>query len=99
MIRHIVLFTVPDPDQHDPVLTALRALEQIPGQHHLEVEANLRLDDYGNEIDFVVYGEFKDEAALRAYKAHPEYQHAVRIVRPLRELRLAADVRARPPIR
>jgi len=39
----------------------------------------------------VVYGEFTDAAALAAYKAHPLYQESIRRVRPLRELRMAAD--------
>ena len=36
-----------------------------------------------------------DEAALMAYKAHPTYAEATRHVRPLRELRLAADFPAK----
>ena len=42
-------------------------------------------------MDWVVYGEFKDTDALAAFKQHPTYQRAIEIVRPLRELRLAAD--------
>jgi len=39
----------------------------------------------------VVYGEFDDEAALAAYKAHPDYQRSIDLVRPIREMRTAAD--------
>jgi quinol monooxygenase YgiN len=39
----------------------------------------------------VVYGEFEDAAALAAYKAHPAYQASIDIVRPIREMRIAAD--------
>jgi hypothetical protein len=42
----------------------------------------------------VVYAEFADDAALAAYKAHPTYAEATRRVRPLREMRFAADVPA-----
>ena len=38
-----------------------------------------------------MYGEFENDAELAAYKAHGLYQEAIRRVRPLRELRLAAD--------
>ena len=43
------------------------------------------------EVDVIVYGEFEDDAALAAYKAHELYAEAIRRVRPLRELRFAAD--------
>lgn len=39
----------------------------------------------------MVYGEFEDEAALAAYKAHPLYRQSIERVRPIREMRLAAD--------
>lgn len=42
-------------------------------------------------MDVIVYGEFDDAAALAAYKAHELYAEAIRRVRPLRELRFAAD--------
>jgi quinol monooxygenase YgiN len=44
-----------------------------------------------------VYAEFKDEAALAAYKAHPIYQVSIAKVRPLRELRLAVDFESALP--
>ena len=53
------------------------------------------LDQIGIEVDGVVYAEFADEAALHAYTAHPTYAEATRRVRPLREVRLAADFAAR----
>ena len=40
----------------------------------------------------MVYGEFADAAALAAYKAHPIYEETTRRVRPMRELRLSADI-------
>jgi quinol monooxygenase YgiN len=42
----------------------------------------------------VVYAEFEDEAALAAYKAHPVYDQCTARVRPLRDLRIAADFTA-----
>ena len=53
------------------------------------------MDQISNEVDVVVYAEFEDAAALAAYKAHPTYAEATRLVRPLRELRLSADVVAK----
>ena len=55
---------------------------------------NAKVDQFGNDVDVVVYAEFADEAALAAYKAHPIYAEATRRVRPLRELRYAADFKA-----
>ncbi|MCM5554627.1 Dabb family protein [Pleomorphomonas sp. NRK KF1] len=95
MIRHIVYFSVRSTDDRQRVLEGLRLLEANPHALILEVEENLKLDSIGNEVDFVVYGEFADATALDAFKAHPSYEASIAAVRPLRELRMAADVVAR----
>ena len=95
MIRHIVYFSVRSADDRQRVLDGLRLLEANPHALHLEVGENLKLDSLGNEIDFVVYGEFADEAALEAFKAHPVYEASIAVVRPIRDLRIAADIVAR----
>jgi hypothetical protein len=60
---------------------------------------NLKTDQLGGEADMIVYGEFESEAQLAAYKAHPNYQRSIEIVRPLRELRIAADYRVEEAVR
>jgi quinol monooxygenase YgiN len=55
---------------------------------------NLKTDQMGADADLIVYGEFEDEAQLAAYKAHPNYQRSIEIVRPLREMRISAVDRA-----
>ena len=92
MIRHIVFFTARDPDEIEAIITGLERLGQIPSAGHFEVRRNTRVDQIGNEVDVVVYAEFADAAALAAYKAHPIYVDVTHKVRPLRELRLAADI-------
>jgi hypothetical protein len=92
MIRHIVFFSARDPAEVDLIEAGLKPLETIAAATVLEVRRNLGQDQLGNEIDIVVYGEFRDEAALAAYKADPRYVGAIRIVRPLREHRFAADI-------
>lgn len=91
MIRHIVLFSAKRPDDVPAILDGLGLLRGIPHALRLEVVRNGRLDQLGNDIDVVVYGEFADEAALAAYKAHPLYQQAIAAVRPLRDIRHAVD--------
>jgi quinol monooxygenase YgiN len=95
MIRHVVYFSVRSEADRDRVLSGLRLLEANPHALHLEVGENLKLDSLGNDIDFVVYGEFADEAALEAFKAHPVYEASIAVVRPIRDLRIAADIVAR----
>ena len=95
MIRHIVYFSVRSADDRQRVLDGLRLLEANPHALLLEVEENLKLDSLGNEVDFVVYGEFADADALKAFKAHSSYEASIAAVRPLREQRMAADVTAR----
>ena len=92
MIRHIVFFSVKDPAQLDEVEEGLKLLEQSPYPTLLEVKRNLRRDLFDNDVDLVVYGEFPDQAALDAYKQDPLYQRSIDRVRPLRELRIAADI-------
>ncbi len=91
MIRHIVFFTVPNEADREAVRAGLSILTEIPFARTLEVAENVKTDQFGNSIDFVVYGEFDDEAALAAYKAHPTYQRSIERVRPIRDLRIAAD--------
>ncbi len=91
MLRHIVFFSVRDPKDRQAVFDGLSILKTVPHGRNLEVgEVELR-DPISQQVDFVVYGEFEDEAELAAYKAHPVYQQSIAIVRPLRELRVAAD--------
>ena len=94
MIRHIVFFTAKDPADLPRIVEGLELLGQIPHSEHFEVVRNSKVDQFGNDVAVVVYGEFADEAALAAYKAHPIYAEATRRVRPLREIRYAADFTA-----
>lgn len=91
MIRHIVFFTAKDKAHVDKIVDGLSVLAKIPHARRLEVARNRKSDRLGNEIDVIVYGEFDNEVELEAYKAHELYQESIRQVRPLRELRLAAD--------
>jgi quinol monooxygenase YgiN len=92
MIRHIVMFTLKDRAELDAIVARLSRLGKIPGSTHFEVQPNLKADQIGNDIDIVVYGEFPDLAALKAYKQHPTYAETTNAVRPRRELRFAADI-------
>ncbi|GLR91659.1 Dabb family protein [Bradyrhizobium iriomotense] len=91
MIRHIVFFTAKDKAHINRMMEGLSILTTIPHARRAEVARNHKSDQLGNEIDVVVYGEFDNETELVAYKAHELYQESIRRVRPLRELRLAAD--------
>lgn len=90
MIRHIVFFTVPE-ENREAVRNGLSVLTGIPHALKLEIGENIKSDQWGNAVDFVVYGEFENEAALAAYKAHPDYDLSTRTVKPLRDTRIAAD--------
>ncbi|MGP2492274.1 Dabb family protein [Mesorhizobium sp. PUT5] len=95
MIRHIVFFSVRHKDEVEAVRKGLMALGDIPHSNFFEVVANTKVDPLSDEVNLVVYAEFEDQAALAAYKAHPLYDETTRKVRPLRELRLSADVESR----
>ena len=90
-IRHVVFFSVADKNDIDRVVDGLLMLKNIPQSSVFEVVQNSRVDELSGETDVIVYAEFVDDAALQAYKAHPIYQQAIDVVRPLREMRIAAD--------
>ena len=91
MIRHIVFFTARVAEDREAVGAGLDILLGIPHGTNKEIGRNRHVDALSERVDFVVYGEFADEAELAAYKAHPLYQRSIEIVRPLREMRIAAD--------
>lgn len=92
MIRHIVFFSARDPANIEVIRDGLMMLREIPHSQHFEVGRNLQSDGLGGaRVDLVVYAEFADEAALAAYKADPIYEACIARVRPMRELRIAAD--------
>ncbi len=92
MIRHIVFFTMKDPAKAEDAISHLERLGTIPGARNFKVRRNAKADQFGNDIDIVVYGEFDSIDALHAYKKHPTYADVTSIVRPMRELRFAADI-------
>lgn len=91
MIRHFVFFTAKSDGNVEAIRQGLQLLTRIPDALHLEIALNRKSDPMSKEVDVVVYGEFKDDAALAAYKAHALYAEAIKRVRHLRELRFAAD--------
>jgi hypothetical protein len=93
MIRHIAFFSAIDPDDLDAIEAGLWILKDNPHAEAFSVSRNLALDEIpGPHPDFVVMADIKDETALAAYKAHPLYAESIRRVRPLRDIRVAADL-------
>lgn len=90
-IRHVVFFSAADVNDVARIVGGLSLLKNIPHASVFEVVQNSRVDELSGEVDVVAYAEFVDDAALQAYKAHPIYQQAIDVVRPLREMRIAAD--------
>ncbi|MBB4265207.1 Dabb family protein [Roseospira visakhapatnamensis] len=91
MIRHVVLFSLKHPDNLEQAREGLQRLADIPEARDLEVAVNLKTDRFDNQVDLIVHAIFDDAAALDAYKHHPIYQDAIATVRPLRDMRVAAD--------
>lgn len=91
MIRHIVFFSAKDEADVERIAEGLGMLAEIPHSDFFEIGINRKVDQIGTEVDVIVYGEFRDEAALAAYKAHPIYDACTAKVRPMREIRMAAD--------
>jgi len=91
-LRHIVFFSARDKADIPRIVEGLSLLGQIPHSSFFEVKRNTRSDALSEEVDVVVYAEFDSAEAMARYKADPIYQQSIDIVRPLRELRIAADI-------
>jgi len=95
MIRHIVFFSAGNGHSVDEIREGLMMLREIPYSQSFEVGCNLQSDAItGASVDLVVYAEFEDEDSLAAYKAHPIYTQCIDLVRPMREMRIAADFKS-----
>lgn len=90
-IRHVVFFSAKDKKDVSRIVDGLSVLAKIPHSEVFEIRQNTREDALSGEVDVVVYAEFASAEALAAYKSHPLYQDSIDVVRPLRELRIAAD--------
>lgn len=91
IIRHVVFFSSKDVNDIDRIMEGLSMLSTIPSLDHFEVSRNRNEDRFSNNVDVIVYAEFENEAALEAYRSHQIYQDCIEIVRPLRDMRIAAD--------
>ncbi len=90
MIRHIVFSTCSEANRVK-VCDGLSLLGNIPHAQKFEIASNAKIDLYGNDVDIIVYAEFADEDAFHAYKSHALYEEATNLVKPLRDIRIAAD--------
>jgi len=90
-LRHVVFFSARDKADIPRIVTGLKMLAAIPHSRNFEVRRNSQSDALSSEVDVIVYAEFDSADALAAYKAHPLYAASIKAVRPLREMRIAAD--------
>ena len=90
-LRHVVFFSAKDKADIPQILAGLGMLAGIPHAQNFEVRSNTQADSLSSEVDVIVYAEFESAEALAAYKAHPLYEASIKAVRPLRDMRVAAD--------
>ena len=91
MIKHIVAFTAKNADDVPIIQDALEKMGSIPTVRLWEVAQNAKRDSLSTEIDVVIYSEFETWSDLEAFQAHPDYQQAIDVVRPLRDQRVVVD--------
>lgn len=91
MIRHIVFFSAKDPKDIDIIANTLAGYVNIPGVINFELAKSRKIDALENDVDIVLHAQFETQADLTAYKNHPIYLAGSEVVRPIRELRIAAD--------
>ena len=90
-LRHVVFFSAKNKADLPQIVAGLELLGGIPDATDFEVRQNTQSDALSSEVDVIVYAEFANAEALAAYKAHPLYEASIKAVRPLRDMRIAAD--------
>lgn len=90
-LRHVVFFSAKDKADIPRIVEGLQILSRITHSAFFEVRLNTQSDALSSEVDVIVYAEFDSADALAAYKADPLYETAIKAVRPLRDMRIAAD--------
>ena len=90
-LRHGVVFSAKDKADIPRIIEGLELLAGIPHSNVFEVRRNSHADALSSEVDVIVYAEFDSAEALADYKADPLYQASIKAVRPLRDMRIAAD--------
>lgn len=86
-----MFFSAKDKTDIPRIVAGLELLSDIPHSRVFEVRQNTQSDALSSEVDVIVYAEFDSAEALAAYKADPLYQTSIKAVRPLRDMRIAAD--------
>ena len=90
MIKHIVMWKLRDKADAVEIKARLEALNgKIPGL--IKIEAGIDFLGSEQSADVVLYSEFKSEADLKTYIAHPAHQEAVAVIVPLVSERRVAD--------
>lgn len=97
MIKHIVLWTFGDRaagrDKAANVAEVKRRLDEcrdlVPGMGAFELTAPQ--PPLEASFDLLLYSEFADASALRAYVAHPAHQAVVALINEVRVSRMAFD--------
>jgi hypothetical protein len=100
MIKHIVMWNVLGDSVEEKQKSAFELksrfenlVGQIPGLRHLEVGLDISSVSYA--CDVVLYSEFEDVAALRAYADHPAHLKVREDIGDVRTARYQVDYIAR----
>jgi quinol monooxygenase YgiN len=90
MLRHIVLFTLKDPQDAPKVKALLDSCKDlVPGIHEFDV--GIRSEGLEATADVVLVSTFADADALAAYQPHPHHQSVVAQIRQMASGRQVLD--------
>lgn len=94
MVKHIILWTLKEESDNLSIKVDMKAALEalvgvVPGLVTMQIEIHPLP---GSNADVLLYSEFEDEAALRAYAVHPEHVRvADTYVRPFTKTRTVMD--------
>ncbi len=93
MVKHIVIWKLPEENKKENALFLKEKLEalngQIPGMIKLELGVDFSKMDISGDI--VLYSEFETKEALDAYQVNPLHKEAAKYVRELAVERRIVD--------
>jgi quinol monooxygenase YgiN len=90
MVKHIVMWTLHNPNDALKVKTMLEALkDKVPSI--IEIEVGIDHNKSEAAADVVLYSTFKNKEGLRDYVQHPEHQAVIPTMQQLTSSRMVVD--------
>lgn len=91
MLKHIVMWKLPEKDKEQNMKTMKEMLEALPPKIEVIKSLAVGINENGGEYDVVLITDFENKHDLESYDGHPEHQKVRKFIRSVVESRIAVD--------